>query len=59
MKVKRALISVFNKAGLEEFARALTDIGVQIISTGGTARQLSETGLAVTPVDQESPASPR
>ena len=44
MKVKRALISVFNKAGLEEFARALADMGVEIISTGGTARLLSRPG---------------
>ena len=50
MKVKRALISVFNKAGLEEFARALTDMGVEIISTGGTARLLADHGIPVTEV---------
>ena len=50
MKVNRALISVFNKAGLEEFARALTDMGVEIISTGGTARLLSDQGIPVTEV---------
>ena len=50
MKVKRALISVFNKAGLEEFARALTDMGVEIISTGGTARLLSDNAIPVTEV---------
>ena len=50
MKVKRALISVFNKAGLEEFARALADMGVEIISTGGTARMLGDQGIPVTEV---------
>ena len=50
MKVKRALISVFNKAGLEEFARALADMGVEIISTGGTARLLGDHGIPVTEV---------
>ena len=50
MKVKRALISVFNKAGLEEFARALADMGVEIISTGGTARLLGDQGIPVTEV---------
>ena len=50
MKVKRALISVFNKAGLEEFARALADMGVEIISTGGTARLLGDQGISVTEV---------
>ena len=50
MKVKRALISVFNKAGLEEFARALTDMGVEIISTGGTARLLADQRIPVTEV---------
>jgi phosphoribosylaminoimidazolecarboxamide formyltransferase / IMP cyclohydrolase len=50
VKVKRALISVFNKAGLEEFARALADMGVEIISTGGTARLLADQGIPVTEV---------
>ena len=50
MKVKRALISVFNKAGLEEFARALTDMGVEVISTGGTARLLADQRIPVTEV---------
>jgi len=50
VKVKRALISVFNKAGLEEFARALADMGVEIISTGGTARLLGDQGISVTEV---------
>jgi phosphoribosylaminoimidazolecarboxamide formyltransferase/IMP cyclohydrolase len=52
VKVKRALISVFNKSGLEEFARGLTDLGVQLISTGGTARLLKESGIPVTLVEE-------
>ena len=51
MKVKRALISVFNKSGLETFARGLTDLGVQLISTGGTARLLSDNNIPVTLVE--------
>ncbi|MEZ5125874.1 MAG: bifunctional phosphoribosylaminoimidazolecarboxamide formyltransferase/IMP cyclohydrolase [Thermoleophilia bacterium] len=52
MKVKRALISVFDKSGLEAFARGLTDMDVQIISTGGTAKMLTESGLPVTLVEE-------
>ena len=51
MKVQRALISVFDKRGLETFARGLTDLGVEIVSTGGTARLLSESGIPVTQVE--------
>ena len=52
MKVKRALISVFDKSGLEAFAKGLTGMGVQIISTGGTARMLEESGIPVTQVEE-------
>jgi phosphoribosylaminoimidazolecarboxamide formyltransferase/IMP cyclohydrolase len=51
VKVQRALISVFNKRGLEAFARGLVDLGVEIVSTGGTARTLSEAGIPVTLVE--------
>jgi phosphoribosylaminoimidazolecarboxamide formyltransferase / IMP cyclohydrolase len=47
VKVKRALISVSDKAGVLEFARSLSEMGVDIISTGGTARALSEGGVNV------------
>lgn len=50
MKVKRALISVSNKTGLEKFARELVDLGITIISTGGTAKILTEFGIKVTEV---------
>ena len=52
MKVSRALISVSDKTGLEDFARGLADRGVTIISTGGTAEALRSWGIDVVPVDQ-------
>ncbi len=45
--VARALLSVSDKAGIVDFARGLTELGIEIISTGGTARELSEAGIAV------------
>ena len=48
--VRRALISVSDKSGLADFARALTANGVQLISTGGTAKSLRDAGLNVTDV---------
>lgn len=52
LKVKRALISVSDKDGVVEFARGLTDLGVAIISSGGTAAALSEAGIPVTKVPE-------
>jgi len=52
VKVQRALISVFNKSGLESFAKGLTDMGVQVISTGGTAKLLKDSGIPVTLVEE-------
>ena len=46
-KIQRALISVSDKTGLIEFARELHRLGVEIISTGGTARSLKEAGVPV------------
>ena len=48
MKIKRALISVSNKAGVVEFARALHEAGVEIVSTGGTMKAIKEAGIPVT-----------
>ncbi|MEX3071664.1 bifunctional phosphoribosylaminoimidazolecarboxamide formyltransferase/IMP cyclohydrolase [Vibrio alginolyticus] len=48
--IRRALISVSNKTGIVEFAQALAERGVDILSTGGTARLLAEQGIAVTEV---------
>ena len=51
-RIKRALISVSDKDGIAEFAQKLNGFGVEIISTGGTARILREAGLTVTDVSQ-------
>ncbi|EHZ2727324.1 bifunctional phosphoribosylaminoimidazolecarboxamide formyltransferase/IMP cyclohydrolase [Vibrio parahaemolyticus] len=48
--IRRALISVSDKTGIVEFAQALAECGVDILSTGGTARLLAEQGIAVTEV---------
>lgn len=45
--MKRALISVFDKAGIVEFAKALDSMGWEIISTGGTSKKLKEEGINV------------
>ena len=50
VQVRRALISVSDKAGIVEFAGALLEMGVELLSTGGTYRLLQENGLAVTEV---------
>ena len=46
-RIRRALLSVTDKTGLVEFAQALAGFGVELVSTGGTARALREAGLAV------------
>ncbi|HWS54518.1 MAG TPA: bifunctional phosphoribosylaminoimidazolecarboxamide formyltransferase/IMP cyclohydrolase [Pyrinomonadaceae bacterium] len=46
-KIRRALLSVSDKTGLVDFARALAGFGVEILSTGGTARSLREAGVEV------------
>jgi phosphoribosylaminoimidazolecarboxamide formyltransferase / IMP cyclohydrolase len=48
----RALLSVYDKTGLVEFARGLHDLGVELVSSGGTARAISEAGLPVTTVEE-------
>lgn len=48
--ILRALISVSDKSGVVDFARALHECGVALLSTGGTAKQLTEAGLPVTQV---------
>ena len=49
-KIQRALVSVSEKTGVVDFARALAALGIQIISTGGTAQLLAKEGVAVTEV---------
>jgi phosphoribosylaminoimidazolecarboxamide formyltransferase/IMP cyclohydrolase len=50
VKIQTALLSVYDKTGIVEFARALRELGVEILSTGGTARALADAGLALTEV---------
>src|SRR6476659_7774064 len=45
VRVRRALLSVSEKAGIVEFARGLEELGVEIVSTGGTARALAGAGI--------------
>ena len=49
-RIRRALLSVSDKRGIEGFARSLHRLGVELVSTGGTARQLAAAGLPVTEV---------
>ncbi len=49
-KIKRAIISVTDKSGIVEFAKSLTRFGVQILSTGGTAKALRQGGIEVTDI---------
>ena len=49
-KISRALISVSNKLGIVDFARGLSQCGVEIVSTGGTRRHLEDAGVSVTDV---------
>ena len=51
-RIRRALLSVHDKTGIVEFARGLTALGVEILSTGGTAKLLRESGLAVRDVSE-------
>ena len=49
--VRRALVSVYDKTGLEELGRGLAKAGVEVVSTGSTAARLREAGVEVTAVD--------
>ena len=49
-KIERGIISVTDKSGIVEFANSLSGLGVQILSTGGTARALREGGISVTDI---------
>jgi phosphoribosylaminoimidazolecarboxamide formyltransferase/IMP cyclohydrolase len=50
--IRRAILSVTDKSGLAEFASFLAEGGVELVSTGGTKKALTDAGLAVTAVDQ-------
>jgi len=50
--IKRALVSVYDKTGLDELGNALAAAGVEVVSTGSTAAKLRDAGIAVTPVEE-------
>jgi len=52
IRIRRALISVSDKTGVAEFAAGLTSLGVEIVSTGGTARTLRDAGVEVRTVEE-------
>jgi phosphoribosylaminoimidazolecarboxamide formyltransferase/IMP cyclohydrolase len=52
VQVARALLSVSDKTGIVEFARGLVELGVEIVSTGGTARELADAGVPVREVSE-------
>ena len=51
-RIQRALISVSDKKGIVEFSRALSDLGVEIVSTGGTASLLRDNRIPVKDVSE-------
>src|SRR5712672_4359859 len=53
-KIQRALLSVSDKTGLVPFAQTLAAAGVELISTGGTAKALREAGLAVKDISEHT-----
>jgi phosphoribosylaminoimidazolecarboxamide formyltransferase/IMP cyclohydrolase len=56
MQIERAILSVSDKTGIIDLARALAAKGVEILSTGGTAKHLTDAGVPVTPISQWSGA---
>ena len=50
--IRRALLGVYDKAGVEELAAGLAAAGVELVSTGATARRIADAGIPVTPVEQ-------
>src|ERR1043165_9607056 len=53
-KIQRALLSVFDKSGLVPFAKTLAEAGVELISTGGTAKALRDAGLTVKDISEHT-----
>lgn len=51
-KIERALISLTDKSGIEGFAKELADLGIELLSTGGTAKKLRDAGLTVMDVSE-------
>src|SRR3712207_7082531 len=51
VRVRRALLTVSDKRGLVDFAKGLAELGVEIVSTGGTARELESAGIETRAID--------
>src|SRR2546423_5180666 len=51
VRIRRALLTVADKRGLLDFARGLTEVGVEFVSTGGTARELADAGVESRAID--------
>ena len=51
VRIRRAVLSVSDKTGIVDFARGLSELGVEIVSTGGTAQSLGRAGLEVRAID--------
>ncbi|HSZ14250.1 MAG TPA: bifunctional phosphoribosylaminoimidazolecarboxamide formyltransferase/IMP cyclohydrolase [Solirubrobacteraceae bacterium] len=51
VRVRRALLSVSDKAGIVEFAQGLAELGVELVSTGGTSRALADAGISVRAIE--------
>src|SRR2546421_5488861 len=51
VRIRRALLTVSDKRGLVDFARGLAELGVEIVSTGGTAQELADAGIETRPID--------
>ena len=51
VRIARAVLSVSDKTGIVDFARGLAELGVELVSTGGTASALQEAGLEVRPIE--------
>ena len=51
-KIQRAILSVTDKTGLVDFARRLAGLGVELISTGGTAKLLRDSGISVKDISE-------
>src|ERR1051325_6503386 len=58
MAVRRALISVFDKTGLDQFATGLVELGVELVASGGPAAYISRLELPVTPLGAPPHAVP-
>ena len=52
IKINRAIISVSDKEGVAEFAKGLDELGIHILSTGGTAKKLKDSGVNVTEISE-------